>query len=1169
MKPIFRIGLILVFLAGICGWPALKSQDNLMSDAARKFWLQNNPQHSGNGEFKFDRISRHGDLFIYERYCPASFVILMRSKEEIIPAGYSFQNLFFGDNAESTSQKEMLEAIEDAGKQDPGKLKGLKSISNNVGPLIQTKWGQGSYFNFYCPRDPTGPNGRVYVGCVAVAMGQILRYYGNFNSFDTQHSFQSGYYGTLSTRISTYKWAEMENSPVSISLETSDFLSDIGILLNTTYGPSGSTAISHRTLEAFHELGYINGILLRKSKFSPESWAEIFLQNLSDFKPVLVTGGGHAFVCDGFREDGFFHFNLGWDGYADGYYPLSAVMTMPVNEAFTELEPMSWPKPPKNITLKSSGTGGIISWTYEKDQSPKLSRVYTDDKLFMETADTIFDINTLGPGTHLVYVSAVYQDGESRWIGPVEPFVRGNLFTADDPALYQVIKKSLAKFALDTEIHDVYEGDLSRLISIEIDQPVINMKGISLCNHLKRLVIDGFPGLALDAGPLEDLTQLKILEWTGREMLHPEALEKMTGLSELRIRQTQLGSLEFLKGYHSLLALEYSNAQINSYQSIRGLPLLEELNLSHTGLADASFVSGLNELIRLDLSHNSLSESSFLTSLVNLESADISDNQLTKILLADGLKSINKLDVSDNRIRSINLTSELASLVELNLSGNQLNTPGRLFIYTPFLKVLDLCRNQIRTMGNQRCQNLEELDVSYNQLISTDWITCQPNLRKINLEHNLISDLSGLIRNNIFKQLDFLGLDKNPISRQSFHDWLPIIIEAVDSVSRPANYQPLSPCYVIPEDGSRLVGQEVELQWIADTARQSCVYDLFIVRGDTLAPLMQGLSSMKAVLSQRPRSAFSWVVASRTSDSTYYSGVNDVYSTSAWKLPFKDGFEDYREGEPLSDQSDYWFNADDDVPANQKARVVSTNSDEGLKSLEIVGKSSAVLSADHLEVPYLCIQFSVFVPAGQHGSFTVKNMNGISLMVVWDTSDIGRFYLNEELFNTFTVDHQRWMNYEILGHARNNSIYARAGNQILINEPWMVPEGIIHTESIEFSGQLDEYRDEASVNRFYVDELKITSTTVTTSELPEELSDNFFTAYPNPFSDYIHLSFSITGKYDLSVTDVTGKEVYHQRIEARGDSENTISLRGLPPGIYFIKPAGSEVKPIKIVRTSG
>ena len=95
MKPIFRIGLILVFLAGICGWPALKSQDNLMSDAARKFWLQNNPQHSGNGEFKFDRISRHGDLFIYERYCPASFVILMRSKEEIIPAGYSFQNLFY------------------------------------------------------------------------------------------------------------------------------------------------------------------------------------------------------------------------------------------------------------------------------------------------------------------------------------------------------------------------------------------------------------------------------------------------------------------------------------------------------------------------------------------------------------------------------------------------------------------------------------------------------------------------------------------------------------------------------------------------------------------------------------------------------------------------------------------------------------------------------------------------------------------------------------------------------------------------------------------------------------------------------------------------------------------------------------------------------------------
>ncbi|MBO4216058.1 MAG: C10 family peptidase [Bacteroidaceae bacterium] len=56
-------------------------------------------------------------------------------------------------------------------------------------------------------------------------------------------------------------------------------------------------------------------------------------QELDAGRPFLMEGNpsfgynndGHAFVCDGYAEDGYFHFNFGWSGAGDGYYLLSCV----------------------------------------------------------------------------------------------------------------------------------------------------------------------------------------------------------------------------------------------------------------------------------------------------------------------------------------------------------------------------------------------------------------------------------------------------------------------------------------------------------------------------------------------------------------------------------------------------------------------------------------------------------------------------------------------------------------------------------------------------------------------------------------------------------------------------------------------------------------------------
>jgi hypothetical protein len=1137
-----------------------------MDETARNIWLEKRPQHLSAQDFRFDRITTRGPLVVYERLAPESFIILRNTSKGFSLVGYSFNNLFFEGMKDQVSQTRFLEALEKVGERDLWLLKGTRSLAGPLGPLIRSQWGQGEFFNYYCPRDPRGQNGRVYVGCVAVAMGQIIRYYGGFNSFNFRYGFNSGMYGYLEAKLGSYDWGAMEDSPISVSLEVSDFLSDLGILLHMTYGPSGSSANSHQTLDAFHQLGYINGVIMRKPKFSVESWTEIFYQNLSEYKPVLVTGGGHAFVCDGYSLDGMFHFNMGWDGYGDGYYPLSCVMTLPVNEAFTELQPVSWPLPPRSVSLLERNRQKFVTWQYDQGQNPMRSKVYADDQLFLETTDTAFNCRQLSPGIHQIYVSALYADGESRWIGPVEVFVAGAPLAITDPYLYQEIQKELGHGLSDTEILQVYEGDLSRITSLNIDQPVSSMEGLGLCNHLKRLIIHGFPGLALDAGPLENLSELKILEWTGRPMVHPEALGKMSQLTELRIRQTSLESIDFLKGCGNLMKFEYSGAPWPAQDAIAGLTLLDDLVINHANLTDAGFISRMPQLIRLNLEGNRLTETGFLSKLQALQRANLSDNLLAGLLLTDQLQSLHELNVSGNAISSVQITAELRLLGHIDLSGNRLATPGRLFLYTPALTELNLANNGLRDMGKQRCANLESLDVSDNQLITTDWISLQPRLKRLNLEHNRISDLSGLTRNNLFRQLSFLGLDRNPLSKQAYAECLPVLVEAIDSVSKPKEYEPLSPCYLSPAKGSHLDGPTLDFNWFTDPSPEKCVYDLFLVDGDSLVPLMVGLDTCSVRLSQRPAAAFSWLVASRTADSVYFSGVNEVTSSEQWTVPFTDGFERYREGETLARQSDLWLVSGDSTASDTRSRITSSGSRNGSYSLELVGGETAVLSASHLDLPYIQIRFSAWIPPGQHGEFRIRNMNGMYLKLVWDESDIGKFYINDLIYCTFVVDHLNWTDYEVLAHARNNNFHVKAGQQFLINYTWQVPEGMICTESIEFSGKSDEAGSEGLPNSLYIDEVNISSAASTSSEETALKEDGRFRVYPNPFEEGINIYSSRAGGFHLSIFDINGKQVYRQKVDATAGPVY-IPLSGLSPGIYTILTDSPEFGPYRIVRT--
>ena len=66
------------------------------------------------------------------------------------------------------------------------------------------------------------------------------------------------------------------------------------------------------------------------SGLSDDEWEHLVYTELSNSRPVMYSGWnranntGHAFVCDGYDGEGYFHINWGW-GSSQGYYLLTAV----------------------------------------------------------------------------------------------------------------------------------------------------------------------------------------------------------------------------------------------------------------------------------------------------------------------------------------------------------------------------------------------------------------------------------------------------------------------------------------------------------------------------------------------------------------------------------------------------------------------------------------------------------------------------------------------------------------------------------------------------------------------------------------------------------------------------------------------------------------------------
>ena len=219
----------------------------------------------------------------------------------------------------------------------------LRNVTT-VTPLLTTLWDQNAFYNNLCPADTAGPGGHVFAGCVATAMGQIMRYWqypatgtgshsylANFFSVDTSY----GDYGMLSANFgtTTYDYSQMPNRLTAFSSSTqvnavATLLYHCGVSVEMQYGSGGSGAPSNvvpMALQAY--FGYPACSYESRASYTTSAWMSLIKSELERQRPVYYSGhgaqGGHAFVCDGYDANNYFHINWGWSGNNNGYFLLS------------------------------------------------------------------------------------------------------------------------------------------------------------------------------------------------------------------------------------------------------------------------------------------------------------------------------------------------------------------------------------------------------------------------------------------------------------------------------------------------------------------------------------------------------------------------------------------------------------------------------------------------------------------------------------------------------------------------------------------------------------------------------------------------------------------------------------------------------------------------------
>ena len=349
-----------------------------------------------------------------------------------------------------------------------------------VGPLVQTQWDQDAPYNNQCPG--SGSN-KAYTGCVATAMAQVMKYWEWPKKGTGSHSYkpldpnsEEGQYSTRYTKTlsanfgnTTYDWNNMLDTYYSSATSAqktavATLMYHCGVATEMMYGNdadggSGTFTGNYGDLTwgvtttdeggcaenaLWAYFGYKKEGLISYMRDGYESEGEVYYQSWTDEDwtamvkaeldkqhPILYGGasdaGGHSFICDGYDNANYFHFNWGWSGDNDGFYRLS------------------------NLNPGGGGAGGgDYDFSYDQDviigiEPDSTGYVPSSDTIVPVDPDTIepiisgddfvllTNISSLETGDEVIFVSTAHSvaageessNNNAAWLTPEEVEISG------------------------------------------------------------------------------------------------------------------------------------------------------------------------------------------------------------------------------------------------------------------------------------------------------------------------------------------------------------------------------------------------------------------------------------------------------------------------------------------------------------------------------------------------------------------------------------------------------------------------------------------------------------------------------------------------------------------------------------------------------------------------
>ncbi|MBQ9435327.1 MAG: thiol protease/hemagglutinin PrtT [Bacteroidales bacterium] len=333
-----------------------------------------------------------------------------------------------------------------------GKL--METKGGSVEPLIKTKWNQAPYYNDKCPYDNVAGE-RALTGCVATAMAQIMKYWeypargtGSHSYTDPADTNGTGAYGTLSANFGNtiYDWSNMpkvleSNSTTAQKNAVATLMYHCGVACDMDYGLDWSGAYPVNAKKALiNNFGYSPNLeLYDMNDYTYSTWISALKSELDNQRPIYYSGyneagkGGHAFVCDGYDNKSYFHFNFGWQGSGDGYFSLLNLAPYPwedfsyIQSCIIGIQPTSYES---KLTMYSSLTTDASNYEFGDDVTVSFSIANANSTnfngylLFVLTDATdnyIVDMQLMSAD----FPSMKYRSGSITFEG-YEPMVPGN-----------------------------------------------------------------------------------------------------------------------------------------------------------------------------------------------------------------------------------------------------------------------------------------------------------------------------------------------------------------------------------------------------------------------------------------------------------------------------------------------------------------------------------------------------------------------------------------------------------------------------------------------------------------------------------------------------------------------------------------------------------------------